>query len=505
MDNYSTANSRSTPFPLSSNLAPNIKEIDTFRIEKIVEKIKSQTPKISTFDKFGPNVRQGYKPGPVLYYEDHRSIALSTNRASNHYQYRFLLLARENDILLIEKKRTKEYEKYCRETLDLPSPDIICLKGKETFSPLAKRCIDSPKSMKKLVDVAKINGCLNIMPYINTGWTWVLGQRIAELANVTVYIMAPPPWLTQKANDKLWFSERLVECLGVSSLPRTYYAFGPTALAGKILRLAKKHTKVVVKIPSSASSMGNIVIDTSHVKTMTISDLKKYILSHIHFSGSYNIYPLAVSVWDSDVLTSPSLQVWIPLQEEGRPIVEGLFEQALDPITHSFIGARPAQLETELKERLIYEVSVIASLFQKLGYYGRCSIDAVVTNRKVKQEIHWIDCNARWGGVSIPMTISQKLTGNWRKFLKFIIQSNTHQSTYPKKDFINATNHLRFDPKGENKGIVIMNPPQYESLTYHDYMILAKNSESSNLIFRDVDRISKHLLKKWEKLVQFGS
>jgi len=76
----------------------------------------------------------------------------------------------------------------------------------------------------------------------------------------------------------------------------------------------------------------------------------KYLHNLIYFQGSQNRYPLAVSVWDSEVLTSPSLQVWIPLPQHGPPVVEGVFEQALDPVKHSFIGAKPAKLRALSKE-----------------------------------------------------------------------------------------------------------------------------------------------------------
>ncbi len=504
MDETERAEYPSVPFSLSTDLAPELETADATRIRKIAAGIKRGNLNKSSIDVFGPGVKQGYKPGPVLFYEDHRSIALSSPKASNHYQYRFLLLAGKQDILLIENKRSDKYEKYCRDVLKLPSPKILCVKSKEALSPLAKSCIESSKAMQKIVKIAKLNGCLNIMPYICTGWTWLLGQKIAELANVPVYIMAPTPWLAQKTNDKLWFSERLAECLGPCALPQTYYAFGPAALAIKITRLAKTHPKIVVKIPSSASSMGNVVIDTTHIKDISIPAVTEYIHSHIRFPRYHDMYPLAVSVWDTDVLTSPSLQIWIPLPEDGKPIIECLFEQALDPVSHTFIGARPAQLEKEIRNRLIYEAGIIAYLFQQLGYYGRCSIDAVVTGKRTEHDIHWIDCNARWGGVSIPMTAAQRLTINWKENLKIIVQSNMHQSANLNKDFLDSTTHLQYNAREREEGIVIMNPSYYNNFAYHDFMVFAKNSNSGDFIFQEADKISRHMLDRWRSFDQIA-
>ncbi len=488
-------NKTQLPFLLSDNLALKLNKKDRVQINKIANKLKEEDPKLKKTHNFGPNVHQGYKPGPVLFYEDHRSIALSTAKSYGHYQYRFLLLAREEDILLVENKRALRYEKYCREVLQLPSPKIICLNTEENNLPLAQRCAEDAESIKQLAEIAKLNGCINIMPYISTGWTWVLAQKISKMAQVPVYVMASSPWLTQKTNDKLWFSERLTECLGPNALPKTFYAFGPSALAIKVFRLTKTHSQIVVKIPSSASSMGNIMIDTSRIKNMVLSDLTKYLQSLIPFIENYKTYPLAVSVWDSEVSTSPSLQVWIPLPEQGHPVVEGIFEQALDPITHAFIGAKPAEINAKLKTRLIHEVSIISTFFQQLGYYGRCSIDAVITGNHEKEGIHWIDCNARWGGVSIPMTTANRLTGNWQNNLKTIVQSFVNEQALPKKDFLNVTTSFQFNPSSKREGVVIMNPPQYEYASYHDYMIFSDNPSTAKSIFHSVNEISSNCYK----------
>lgn len=483
------------PFMLSDNLASELDDKDKIYIRNIALKLKKADPKLDNTKNFGPLVRQGYHPGPVLFYEDHRTIALSKVTSSFHYQYRFLLLARQQDILLVENKRAPEYEKYCNDVLRLSPPETICLTMGEKHLPLARRCCENNDAMTRLADIARQNGCLNIMPYLSTGWTWALAQRIAERANVPVYVMAPSPRLSQKANDKLWFSERVVDCMGPRALPRTYYAFGPAALAIKVSRLAETHSCIVIKVPSSAGSMGNMVLDAAFIRDMALPDLKEYLLALVAFPGGHQIYPLAVSVWDSKVVTSPSLQIWIPLAETAPPIIEGVFEQALDPVTNSFIGAKPADLPGSLIEKLIQGGSMISYLFQQLGYYGRCSLDAVVMDKAGSHEIHWIECNARWGGVSIPMTAAHRLTGQWQEFLKIIVQSNQKNHISLHADFQKDTAGFHYDPSREKAGIVLLNPSQYEHVAYHDYMTLAREPTTAQCIFQSVDKISKQILQ----------
>jgi len=59
------------------------------------------------------------------------------------------------------------------------------------------------------------------------------------------------------------------------------------------------------------------------------------------------------------------------------------------------------------------EALTLASPLQSLGYIGRASFDALLVGASPEQAtIHWIECNARWGGVSIPMTAARRLLGS---------------------------------------------------------------------------------------------
>ena len=54
----------------------------------------------------------------------------------------------------------------------------------------------------------------------------------------------------------------------------------------------------------------------------------------------------------------------------------------------------------------------LALLFQALGYYGRCSFDAIVYGTSLNDaRIHWIECNGQWGGFSIQMALANRLSG----------------------------------------------------------------------------------------------
>jgi hypothetical protein len=79
-----------------------------------------------------------------------------------------------------------------------------------------------------------------------------------------------------------------------------------------------------------------------------------------------------------------------------------------------FIGARSSGLPGEWQERLAAEAGQLALLLQKLSYFGPCSFDAILVGKEIENaELHWVECNGRWGGVSIPLALAHRLTRQW--------------------------------------------------------------------------------------------
>lgn len=121
-------------------------------------------------------------------------------------------------------------------------------------------------------------------------------------------------------------------------------------------------------------------------------------------------YPVLVGVWLEDVLASPSVQIWVPAPGLGDPVIEALFEQRVSGGRAVFVGAVPAGLPPDVEARLCSEAMRLALVLQRTGYFGCLSFDALMTGRELgSAEARWIECNGRWGGVSLPMTLGNRL------------------------------------------------------------------------------------------------
>jgi len=107
-------------------------------------------------------------------------------------------------------------------------------------------------------------------------------------------------------------------------------------------------------------------------------------------------------------------------------VIEAMFEQRVRGADAEFVGAVPAQLSPAVVGRMADEALRLATLFQDLGYFGRCSFDCLVTGvAGAPAALHWIECNGRWGGVSVPMTLVNRLLGNHAAHGLVVVQ-NAH-------------------------------------------------------------------------------
>ena len=431
---------------------------------RMAARLIAEDPALITGSAIDPRTGPGIENGPALFFEDHSEIPLGSGGS---FDYRARLLAGDGDIVMIGKRRRPAFEAYCRDLLGIGNPAIVLPEG-PAHLPLAKRCAQDATQLAEICKVARRFGCLGLVPYLSSEGAWTLASIIATQSGAPVWVAGPGPRLTRRINDKLWFSDRVAQLLGRRALPQTHYIFGPEALARRLTHLAQGHDHVCVKVPNAAAGAGNLVFESRQITALSPEPLMQYLLDQLYLLGWNGRFPLLVGSWESPVVASPSLQLWIPHRALGAPVVEGIFDQIVE--AGHFIGAAPSELTESQCRRLAQEAVHLACLLQELGYFGRCSLDAVLLSCGA---MHWIECNGRWGGVSIPMTLLNRLIGDWRSGSFVIVQRSALRiPARPFADVVNCLNGRLFRVGGKASGAIFLTPDGLEEGTGLHFLVL---------------------------------
>lgn len=463
------------------------------RLDALAARLLASEPALAATGAFGPRVAPGVGPGPGLLFEDHGEIPLIGGRGDSALQYRALLLAGDGDLVVLGGARSAAFEAYCRDTLGLGSPEVHVVPpgAPGRVRTVARGLLATPEALARILAVARRHGALNVLPYIGTGSVWRLAGLIAAQADAEVRVAASPPRLTQRVNDKLWFAERVVEVLGRDALPPSYHAFGPAALAARVAALARRCERVVIKVPDSAGSAGNLALAADSVRGLSLAKLRMRILGLLRHLGWRATYPLMVGVWECPALASPSAQLWVPLRADGPPVLEGLFDQVVEGPGGEFVGAVPCALPEPWRARLATEALRLAWLFQALGYFGRCSFDAIVTGADYgPAALHWIECNGRWGGTSIPMTLANRLAGDWtRRYLRVVQRVGVRTRARDLVSVLEAFGPRLLRRDRPDRGIVVLTPGGLEGGTGAHFLVLAASAAEAERDVATVDAL----------------
>jgi hypothetical protein len=438
--------------------------------------LRAAEPALAATEAFGPNVAPGLGPGPKLVLEDHGAITLFERVGDVSYSYRALLLAGEGDLAVIGVPRSVGFEDYCREVLRLGRVEILRPRAAQIGDQLAVRAAKDADLIERAAARGRAAGGLNVLPYMGTGGVWMLAGRIAERAGTAVRVAAPPPQLTRRSNDKLWFAARAAEVLGPRALPPASAAYNLTALAGQVAALARRHHSVAVKLPASASSAGNLVLESAELRGLSLRAVRERLRAVLSGLGWPGAFPLMVTAWERPILASPSVQLWIPGPEQGTPVVEGIFDQTVLGETAVFSGAAPSRLAPAWCGRLAGEAARLATLLQELGYFGRCSFDSIlVGDDEAHADLHWVECNGRWGGVSIPMTLANRLLGDWTRRPPVIIERCGLRG--PRRrlaDFLAVLEGDLYRPGLRETGVIVLSPGRIEAGSGYQLMVLGE-------------------------------
>jgi len=447
------------------------------RLRHLASDLRADEPALSATAAFGPWVSPGLGPWPSLVIEDHSWITLFEERGDAAYTYRALLLAGDGDLVVIAQPRCPGFEDYCRSILRLGHVEILTPAVSAKPLALAQRCANDAALIGRAADLARRSGGLNVVPYMGTGGVWTMARRIADIAQVPVRVAAPAPRLTRRVNDKTWFAACVGGALGPQAAPVSKAVYNLAALAGQAAALARQYRSVAIKIPDSASSAGNIILRSRDLRAMTLRHLRNTTASSLRSVGWQGGYPLMVTAWEEPILASPSAQVWIPDGRDGLPVVEGLFDQLVIGPAREFGGAAPSNLPEVWRHRLAQEAVRLAYVFQELGYFGRCSFDAIIVGEDLAAaNLHWVECNGRWGGVSIPMTLANRLIGDWTTRPLVVIDRENMPGVPRNFDEVLAELDADLFKLGvRDTGAVIISPSRLQAGSGYEIMVLGES------------------------------
>lgn len=345
---------------------------------------------------------------PVLHLEDVTGIPFVDGISGvREYQHRARVRAGDGDLFAAATEPADGYERYCREILDLGSPEFIHADGDDPMA-VAKAC-RKPPVFDQLADHAEEAGGLAIHPYMAIDSVWELARHLTYRTDTTVCVVGPPPPALWVANDKSHFSKLVEEAVGDDWLVDTRRSADPREMARSLARLAEGCDQVGLKRTRCASAMGNAVFDSQTVRNLDEDELLDRVHEFLDRTRWHHEEDVLTVEWCETDL-SPSTQLWVPPEDEGLPFVEGVYEQLLEGPEKVFLGSRPSTLPDEVDAALATASRQVCTALQRMGYVGRCSFDFIINGDPTGDfQARFIECNGRWGGTSTPMRLVDRV------------------------------------------------------------------------------------------------
>ena len=473
--------------PHTTDVGANTAAMWADRVEAIATRLLEADDALSDPRWLHHGVRPGLGHGPRLFMEDHSEIQMSPPD-THTLEYRLAWLARTADVVALAERRVPAFEQYVAQHHGLGRPRYV-RPARGTHGSLPRRCADDQTAFESVLELAAM-GDFSVVPYIATRSAWMLAERIATVSGRVVRVGGAPPDLVTRVNNKLWFAQRVRELIGPDAIAVTHVASDDRELTSHLEILASTAERIVVKVPAGSGGRGIVACHATTIVPGRAADTAQMVCRRLAAGGWDGAFPLVVGVWDAPLVASPSVQVWVPHAQDGFPIIEAIFDQLLDGAR--FIGATESTLPTGVRDRLSREAMGLALLLQRLGYFGRCGFDAVLVGESVDEaQVHWLECNGRWGSVSTALSALRRLVGDRRDRAFAVVQSELALSR--SRSFEEVLGLLAADllhNRDDGTGAIILSPRRVMTATG---LNLAVVEDSSDAAQRTAERILDRL------------
>jgi hypothetical protein len=393
---------------------------------------------------------------PALHIDDLSAIAVPRGATPATYlEDRARLRAGDGDIVVTSEPAVEGYHEYCAERLGLGRPAWLVVEAEGS---LAVACWKNRGIRNRLCRAIRREELAYIHPHMGNRLVWELAAQLREATHRPFGVLGPPPAVAQFANDKISFARAVSGLLGPSYIPRTENFCNLSMLTRRLAQLSPRMRYLAVKLPDSVAGAGNFVIDSATIRGRSLASIRrrlKGILRDVPWNESRHVL---AGCWETNVVAAPSAQLWIPEREAGAPIVEGIFVQSVEGEVGSFCGTQPADFEEGRLATMARQSWLLGRLFQRLGYVGRCSFDMVLVGQSPsRSRIKFIECNGRWGGTSLPMTLANRLFGDWQR-RPFAVRDRALPAEKSFEEVANSLGNELFDARTGRGDLVLLTP-----------------------------------------------
>ena len=390
----------------------------------------------------------------TLHVDDFSIISnLKDIRAIEGYPARAFVRARDGDLVAGTFPPIPGYTDYLSGHLGLGTPTYIRANpapGAPVYAGFAALLGDEEAQRKIEDKVRDVDRDFWFHPYMGLEAAWRFARRMTDRCGRPARVLGPLPTITERANNKLWFTEVVTAVLGSESALDSRAARSPGEVCDRLVATARlvdgdaSGARVVLKLSDSASGMGTSIFEPDAILARSPESLRAFVDDWLDaHEWSPQAPPLSIERWESPVLGSPSIQLWIPPLPVGAdpagaapstpqpsgaapaaaepsgaaPILEGVFDQIFYPDNETvFLGGVPTHLPDPIVDRIGEAGVRIGRVFQRLGYVGRCSFDTILVGDDLTNAtIKFNECNGRWGGTSTPMSLMNRLFGDYRE------------------------------------------------------------------------------------------